>query len=158
MAVSLDRYRVAPGERVEVSVVLGAYRGRDRLLTRSIVIPPELSPGTLNVAVGGALAASRNAEQDELMLPRDLDDLVELINRLRRNDQIYIRATREEAGVRLHGARLPNLPPSVATVLSRPRRSSGVEQTVERGVLEETISTEYMVEGSTRIQLIVEQP
>ena len=156
--VSLDRYRVTPGERVEVSVVLGAYRGGDRLLTRSIVIPPELSPGTLNVTVGGALAASRNAEQDELMLPRDLDELVELINRLRRNDQIYIRATREEAGVRLQGARLPNLPPSVATVLSRPRRSSGVEQTVERGVLEETISTEYMVEGSTRIQLIVEQP
>ena len=156
--VSLDRYRVAPGERVEVSVVLGAYRGRDQVLKRVIVIPPEVPPGTLNVTVGGALAASRNAAQDESMLPRDLDELVELINRLRRNDQLYIRVSREEAGVRLHDARLPNLPPSVATVLSRPRRSSGIEQTVERGILEETISTEYMVEGGTRIQLLVEAP
>ena len=118
----------------------------------------EVLPGKLSVTVGGALAASRSAARDESMLPRDLDELVELINRLRRNDRVYILATREEAGVRVHGTRLPNLPPSVATVLSRPRRSSGIEQTVERGVLEEAIPTDYVVEGATRVQLIVEAP
>jgi len=156
--VSLDRYRVAPGESVDVSVVMGAYRSRDQVLKRNIVIPSEVPPGKLSVIVGGALAASRSAAQDESMLPRDLDELVELINRLRRNDMVYILATREEAGVRIYGSRLPNLPPSVATVLSRPRRSSGIEQTVERGILEEGISTDYVVEGVARVQLTVEAP
>jgi hypothetical protein len=156
--VSLDRYRVAPGDTVEVSVVLGAYRGRDQVLKRRIVIPPEVPAGKLDLTVGGALAASRSAAQSDEMLPRDLGELVELINRLRRNDMVYILATREEAGVVVHGSRLPNLPPSAETLLSRPKRSSGTEQTVERNILEEGIVTDHVVEGATRVQLTVVAP
>ena len=49
-------------------------------------------------------------------LPRDLDQLILLINQLRRNDRVFIVATREDAGALVSGARLPNLPPSAATL------------------------------------------
>jgi len=156
--VSLDRYRVAPGETVEVTVVLSAYRGRDQVLRREIVIPPEVSPGQVSVIVGGAPEVSRSMGRDEPLLPRDLDQLIRLINQLRRNDRVFIVATREDAGVLVSGARLPNLPPSAATLLSRPRRSVGSGQVTERGILEEIIPTEYAVEGSARIQLTLEAP
>jgi hypothetical protein len=92
------------------------------------------------------------------MLPRDLEQLIALINQLRRNDRIYIAATREDTGAVLHGERLPNLPPSVATVLARPRSRGNVVQVTRRSVFEEVIETDFAVEGSARIELEIEGP
>jgi hypothetical protein len=156
--VSLDRYRVAPGGTVEVTVVLGAYRGADRAMRHAITIPPETTPGPITIIVGSALEASRSVGRSEPLLPRDLDQLIRLINQLRRNDNVYIVATRSEAGVSLSGERLPNLPPSVATVLSRPPRGVGTGELIERSILEEVVPTEFVVEGSARIGLNVEAP
>jgi len=156
--VSLDRYSVVPGGAVEVTVVVSAYRGRDRVLRRVITIPPETPPGPITVTVGSALEASRSVGRSEPLLPRDLEQLIRLINQLRRNDSVYILATREETGVLLSGQRLPNLPPSVATVLSRPPRNVGAVRVAARSILEEIVQTDYVVEGSARIGLELEAP
>jgi hypothetical protein len=153
---ALDRYRVAPGESVEVTVVVSPYRGPDRLLTREIVVPAETPPGPLSVSIGGALAVSRSEEFDGQVLPRDLDQLIWLVNRLRRNDRIHILATREDSGVLVGGDRMPNLPPSVARVLTRPRSTGNVTAIPHRAVLEEVVPTDYSIEGHTRIRLEVE--
>ena len=155
---SLDRYRVRAGETVEAAVVLGPYRGRDQVFTRTIRIPKETPSGTLTLQVGGAVAVSREEDHYEPVLPRDLDQLIRLINQLRRNDRIYIVATREDSGVLLEGSRLPNLPPSVANVLSRPKSRGNFIVVRRRSVLEEIVETEYAVEGSARIELEVEAP
>jgi hypothetical protein len=153
---ALDRYRVAPGESVEVTVVLSPYRGPDLLLTREIFVPPETPPGPLSIAIGGALAVSRHEEFDGPLLPRDLDQLIWLINRLRRNDRIYILARRDDSGVLVGGDRMPNLPPSVARALTRPRSTGNVTSIPQRAVLEEVLPTDYAVEGHARIRLEVE--
>jgi len=155
---SLDRYRVRAGDEVEAAVVLSPFRGPEKVYTTTIHIPEETPAGTLSLHVGGALALSRAEEAYEPVLPRDLDQLIELINQLRRNDRIYIAATREDSGVLLEGTRLPNLPPSVANVLSRPRSRGNVVQVPRRSVLEEVIETDFAVEGSARIELQVEGP
>jgi hypothetical protein len=51
---------------------------------------------------------------------------------------------------------LPNLPPSVDGVLSRPRSRGNFTVVSRRSVLEEVILTDYAVQGLTRIQLEVE--
>jgi hypothetical protein len=155
---SLDRYRVAPGETVEVSAVLGVRRGGDRVVRRELLVPPETPAGRLEVTVGGALAASRSAAADDMLLPRDLGELVRLINRLRRNDRVYVLATREEPGWVLQGSRLPNLPASAATVLSYSRRGGFAGRTLEQVVIEEAIATDSVIEGSVRLQLEVLSP
>jgi hypothetical protein len=153
---ALDRHRVAPGETVEVTVRVSPYRGADLVLRNEIVVPPETAPGTLTVVIGGALAVSRDEDREEPVLPRDLDQLIWLINQLRRNDRIYILATRDDSGVLLGGHRLPNLPPSVARVLVRPGRKGNVTYIPERSVFEEVLPTDYAVEGYVRVELEVE--
>ena len=155
---SLDRYHVRAGETVETSIVLAPFRGRQQVFTRSIRIPEETPAGTLTLQVGGALAFSRAEDSREPVLPRDLDQLVSLINQLRRNDHIYIAATREDSGVLLGGARLPNLPPSVANVLSQPPSRGNFVRVPRRSILEESVETAYAVEGSAEITLEVEAP
>ena len=134
------------------------FRGPDQLLTRKIVVPPETLPGTIRITIGGALAVSHDEERDVPQLPRDLDQLIRLINQLRRNDRIYILASREDSGVLLDGNRMPNLPPSVARVLTHPRGAGNVTFLRRRNIVEEVVSTDYAVEGSVRVQLEVVTP
>jgi len=156
--VTLDRYRVRAGEPITVTVVLTPFRGPDLTLSREIAIPPETAPGRLVLSVGGALAVSRAEGTGEAVFPKDLDQLIWLINNLRKNDRVYIVASRDDSGVFLDGARLPNLPPSVTSILSRPRSQGNYAVIRQRGILEEEIPTDFAVAGLTTIQLEVEAP
>ena len=84
--------------------------------------------------------------------------MIRLINQLRRNDRIHILASREDSGVLLGGNRMPNLPPSVARVLTRPGGAGNVTYIQRRSIVEEVIPTDYTVEGSVRVQLEVVAP
>jgi hypothetical protein len=156
--VTLDRYRVRAGETVRATIVLSPYRGPDLSLESEIEIPPETPPGRLTLHVGGALAVSRAEDGHVPIFPRDLDQLIWLINRLRRNDRVYIVASRDDSGVFLGGSRLPNLPPSITSILVRPRSLGNFAVIPRRGVLEKELSTDYAVEGLTKILLEVEAP
>jgi hypothetical protein len=156
--VSLDRYRVRAGEHLTVTVVLTPFRGPDLVLSREIEVPPETAPGRLNLTVGGALDVSRSEGTGENVFPRDLDQLIWLINNLRKNDRVYVVASRDDSGVLLGGARLPNLPPSVTSILARPRSLGNYAVVRQRGILEEELPTPFAVSGLTGIQLEVEAP
>jgi hypothetical protein len=156
--IALDRYRARPGETVQATIVLSPYRGGDQILTSKIEIPEETPPGRLSLQVGSAVAVSRAETHEGPLLPRDLDQLIDLINQLRRNDSIYIVASSEDSGVLLEGARLPNLPPSAAAILSFSGSRGNLTPIPRRRVMEEAISTDYAVEGSARIELEVEAP
>ena len=78
-----------------------------------------------------------------------------LVNRLRRNDRVYIVASRADNSVFFGGARLPNLPPSVTSILTRPRSYGNYTFVPERGVLEEDISADGAVEGFVRLAIEV---
>jgi len=80
---------------------------------------------------------------------------VTLINRLRRNDRVYIVASRADSGAFVGGARLPNLPPSVTSLLSRPRSFGNFASVPERGVLEEEIPIDADLAGFARVSLDV---
>ncbi len=156
--VTLDRYRVVAGETVEVTVVLSPFRGAERIVRRQLVVPAETSPGTITVAVGGALAVTQELDHDEPLLPGDLEQLIALINQLRRNDQIYIIGRSDDLGVLLEGARMPNLPPSVATVLTRPRSRGQFVMVPQRSIFEEVVAMDYEIEGAVSIELEVQAP
>ncbi len=156
--VSLDRYSLSPGESFEVTVALTPYRGQELVLRRKVTLPQETPPGRLVLHVGGAWDVSRAEPQEEMLFPRDLDQLIELINRLRRNDRIYILAMREDTGFFLDGSRLPNLPPSVASVLSRPRTLGNMTFLPQRGLFEEELPTDYAIQGAARVQIAVTEP
>lgn len=153
--VTLDRYRVKAGTTVTARVLVAPYRGADKTLTREIEIPEETTPGPLTLQIGSAAAINRVEDADGPIVPRNLEQLVTLVNRLRRNDRLYIVASRADNGVFLGGARLPNLPPSITSMLTRPRSYGNYTFVPERGVLETDIPAEGAVEGFVRVAIEV---
>lgn len=156
--VTLDRYRAHPGEKVTVSAVVAPYRGAETVLTREVEIPAETPPGRLLLEVGDAMSLNRAEAEEDGITPRSLKQLIGLVNRLRRNDRIYIVGIRADSGAFVGGARLPNLPPSAQAILSRPRTFGHTTVVPQRGVLEEEILTAYAAEGFARVPLDVEAP
>ncbi len=155
--VTLDRYRARAGDTVRVSVVLRPYRGDDRVIERDVEIPAGTPDGPLNLIVGGSFAVSRPSPGQEPLVPADLAQFIWLVNNLRRNDHVFVLATREDDGLFMDGTRLPNLPPAAASVLTRPASRGNVTAVRERGVFEERVRTEFAVDGLARIQLQVDR-
>jgi hypothetical protein len=156
--LTLDRYRVRAGEELEATLVLTPFRGPDRVLRRVIRVPVETPPGALTLQAGSGALAARAENADTPPAPTELAQLIQLINRLPRNDRVYLVATREDNGVFLGGARLSNLPPSLATVLTRPRNRGNFATVSQRTVLEEYLPVDYQVDGVARVQVEVEAP
>jgi hypothetical protein len=156
--VTLDRYRVRPGDTVRASVVLQPFRGPDQTLVADVLVPPGTAPGRLLLHVGNGLEVTDAEGLDDPLMPRDLRQLIQLINGIRRNDRVHLVALADDRGALLDGARLPNLPPSVASVLARPRSDGNHASLRYRGVLQEEIPTSHAVEGLARVQIEVEAP
>jgi hypothetical protein len=123
-----------------------------------VLVPPETVPGRLVLHVGNALEVMDAEGLDDPVMPRGLGQLIQLINGIRRNDRVHVVALAEDSGAFLDGTRLPNLPPSVASVLARPRSAGNYTSLRYRGVLQDEIPTSHAVEGIARVQVEVEAP
>jgi len=156
--VNLDRYRVKAGTSLTARLFLTPYRGAEQVVTREVAIPEETPAGPLTLQFGDAAAMSRLEDVEGPIVPRSLEQLVTLVNRLKRNDRVYVVATRADNGVFLGGARLPNLPPAVASILTRPRSFGNSTFVPERGVFEDEIPANGAVDGFVRLSIEVEAP
>ncbi len=102
-------------------------------------IPPIVPPGPLHVLVadGATLMTFDNAESgDEVLIPRGLSHLIQLINNIRKNDRLYVRLFRREPGAVIRGEGLPGLPPSVLSILESERRSGALSPLAISSILE----------------------
>jgi hypothetical protein len=153
----LSRDRARAGETVQVSVSLKPFRGPEVTRQIDLAIPEEAPPGRLFLQVGDGIDLARAEPDDEDFAPRDLRQLIWLINHLRTNNTIYAVLTRADNGILYQGQRLPNLPPSIAQVMVRPQTRGNYLRLGLRGVAEESIETDYMVSGYKLLTLDVEE-
>ena len=154
----VSRDRVRAGEAIDVSIGLKPFRGPELTRNLKITIPPEVPPGRLLLQVGDASALARtDPEAGDDFVPRDLHQLVWLINHLRRNDRLYAILVRPDNGLVFQGERLPNLPPSMAQVMARPDTRGNVLRVLYRGVAEESLSLPYAIDGYRLIAIDVEE-
>ena len=150
-----DRYRVTAGEAVELELVLEPFRGPRRRLRATVRVPDDQPPGKWTLLVAGPAIVQRDDVGEEPLLPRDLDQLVRLINQLRRNERVYIVASQPDTGWLIDGVRLTNLPPSVAAVLGRLGGRGSRITVPRRHAVEESLPAGDVVEGSVRLELEV---
>jgi hypothetical protein len=155
----VDRDRVRPGDTIQVSASLKPFRGPSVTRQINIRVPDEVPPGRLLLQVGDGLTLARTESdrEDHDFSPRDLSQLIWLINRLRSNNTIYAVLTRSDNGILFQGERLPNLPPSIAQVMVRPQTRGNYLRLLYRGVAEETLETEYALSGYKQIAIEVEE-
>ena len=157
--VWVGRERARPGDKVPLTVTLQPFRGKEITSTFDLTIPEELTPGKLFLQVGDGQTVSRKEEQSAGEFhPKDLAQLIWLINHLRANDKLYVIITRPDNGVLLQGARLPDLPPSKALVMVRPQTEGNYLKVGFRGIAEESIPTDFAIEGYKTLVVEVEDP
>jgi hypothetical protein len=155
----VSRDRVRPGETIQVSAILKPFRGPAVTRQINVRVPDEVTPGRLLLQVGDGLTLARTEAEgeDHEFAPRDLEQLIWLINHLRSNSTLYAVLTRSDNGILFQGQRLPNLPPSVAQVMVRPQTRGNYLRLQYRGVAEESLTTEYALSGYKQIAVEVEE-
>ncbi|MFQ5877172.1 MAG: hypothetical protein ACE5JH_05715 [Acidobacteriota bacterium] len=153
----LSKDRARAGETIRVYVNIKPFRGPEVTRQIEIEIPDEVPPGRLVLRVGDGLALARAEREEDEFFPRDLEQLIWLINHLRRNDTVYAVLTRTDNGILFQGRRLPNLPPSIAQVMVRPQTRGNFQRLVYRGVAEEKLRTDYMITGYKILIVDVEE-
>jgi len=122
--ISVDRNEARRGENIEIQAYVRTESGKQFVQRIPVQIPADAPPGQLVIFVGdgGALQESSAAKA---FVPQDLGQLVGAINKIRKDDRLYVKLFRITPGVVIGTSELPNLPPSVVATLNNDRSSGG---------------------------------
>jgi hypothetical protein len=153
--ISLDRTEVNSGESVEVQAYIRTDAGKQFVQRIPVQIPAEISSGPLVITVGDG-ATLQETSVAKTFVPLDLTQLVSALNKVKKNDRLYLRLQRPAPGIVIGTSEMPNLPPSVVATLNSDRTSGGytampLSQVYER----ELKAADFLITGQQTITVIV---
>jgi hypothetical protein len=152
--------QVRPGDHIVVTGLLRTPSGGTVVEKIPVDIPESVSDKRLSLVVGSG--ASLNTIQNRLTpirtTPRDLHQLVRALNRIRRNNRLYVLLMTPQRSLTLQGEDYPSPPPSlVQTFLSDPAVSSSVIYGNASVIGDyQTKPTQYTIQGEKTLYLKVE--
>jgi hypothetical protein len=148
-----------PGSVVPVRVQLRTRRGETVTETLSLEVPASATGGsyTLLVADAHTMDAVEQREMRQAFAPRDLDQLVRALNKLRASNRIYARLTRAAGGAVVGGEYLPALPGSVLSVLSSADQGTSVVPLPAAPVWQGELRAPRAVNGWRQLSVSVER-
>jgi hypothetical protein len=148
---------VAPGDTVEAVVRLRPYRGSPLTRTLAIPVPVALQEDTLMLRLCDADSASAwdASRAPDRLVPRNLEDVLRLLEGERRHDAIYAQLVRRESGRVVGGRELPGLPSSVLSAM-KPQGDPARVKSTQAGILtEQRLPTPFQVVGSVELPVVV---
>jgi hypothetical protein len=124
-----SKSEVAPGDKIEVTAVLRTPSGETIVQKIPVEIPENVNDRMLSLVVGSG--AAMNQIQTRFspanMSLRDLQQLVQALNKTRRNNRVYALLMAPQRSFVLQGDEYPSPPPSLLqTFLADPAVSSSV--------------------------------
>jgi hypothetical protein len=123
--ISVDRSEVRGGETVTLWAHLRGSRGEMTVEQYPIVIPGGLRPGPVQLMVGdGTTVTNSELRRGTTGAPAGLTAAIRELNKLRKNDRLYVKILSNEPGVVIGGEEFPSLPPSIIALLDTDRASS----------------------------------
>lgn len=156
--VRLDSDIYQPGDKLVAKVELDPYKGAPAVAEVSLDLPANLAPGRYQAVVCDALTSIRSAlrNRPHMLQPQDMEQLYRVLELqlAPRRQNLYLRVMTRDVGVALKGEAMPNLPRSVAQILSSRRRSGTLPI---RNELVATTSTPFVVQGSRALYFTVVQ-
>ncbi|HEX4347378.1 MAG TPA: SpoIVB peptidase S55 domain-containing protein [Vicinamibacterales bacterium] len=151
--VWVDDPRPRAGKSVPVKVLLRTYRGEDLVETVPIDIPAN-AHGNLSVTVMDG-ARLNQLDQRDVRGARSITQLIRALNKVRRNDALYVRLLSSDPGAVVNGEVLPSLPPSVLAVVEADRATGGVTALNSATLGEWNLPVGRAVSGQRTIQITV---
>jgi len=153
--ISLDATDVVRGENVEVQAYVRTDSGKQFVERIPVQIPADAPAGQLMIMVGDG-ATLQESSSARAFVPRDLGQLVGAINKIKKNDRLYVRLLRPAPGVVIGTSELPNLPPSVVATLNSERTSGGYTQMSLSQLYERELSpADFVITGQQAISVNV---
>jgi hypothetical protein len=153
--ISLDRTEVNGGETVEVQAYVRTDSGKQFVQRIPVQIPAEISSGPLMITVGDG-ATLQETSGAKTFVPLDLGQLVGAINKVKKNDRLYLKLRRPAPGVVIGTSELPNLPPSVVATLNSDRTSGGYSAMPLSQIYEREIApAAFLITGQQTITVTV---
>lgn len=122
-----EKSEVRPGEDINVKVLLRPYRGEPFIQEVPVTIPAQAARGNLRILVSDAPTLNRlgNFLASNSSRLAGLGQLITLINRERRNHQLYITLLQPNPTLVVEDKELPNAPLSQINVLDKQRKGGG---------------------------------
>ncbi len=157
--VWIDGTRVKPGATVDLKMLLRTYRGEEITRTVPVQIPPN-ARGAVSVMVSDGTRLSQWEARELQVQPlqtRDLNQMLRVLNKARKNNRLYVRLLGREQGAVVKGESLSSLPPSVMAILESDR-NGGSFRPLQNAVLGEwDIPTGHAVNGTRTLSLPIEE-
>jgi len=153
--VWLDKYEAKPGERIQVKIFYRAFGGQTVQETVDIEAPPLAAGSEFHLVIADAMSIhqlEQNLYRRQDFIPRNLAQLIRILNNLRKNNRIYFKMLASKPGLFLKGEELPNLPPSLTSMFSSPRAAASAPTELTRSTLREyQLPIPYVFRGMASI-------
>src|SRR5207249_3795968 len=95
--IALDRTEVRRGEKIEIQAYVRTESGKQFVQRIPVQIPADATPGQLLVFVGDG-GALQEGSAAKAFVPRDLGQLVNAINKVKKSDRLYVKLFRITPG------------------------------------------------------------
>ena len=153
--ISLDRTEAGRGDTVEIQAYVRTESGKQFVQRIPVRIPTDVPLGQLLVFVGDG-GSLQEGSAAKAFVPTDLGQLVGAINKIKKNDRLYVKLFRITPGAVIGTNEMPNLPPSMVATLNSDRTSGGYTPTVLSPIYEKELPpAEFVISGQQLIGIDV---
>jgi hypothetical protein len=155
-SIRIDRDEVRAGDSVDLRIIARKANGETVEESYPVKIPPDVTPGSISLLVADGLnvMAADTREQGDDLIPRDLTQMIQFINNLRKNNRLYARIYRREPGAVVRGEGLPGLPPSILSIFRSDRTAGGMSPIQTSAFMEyELPPSDYVISGARTLNL-----
>ena len=119
------------------------------------LVPSDIQPGNWSITVADAGSTQENSSVNSFTAS-SLKELIDVLNRGRRDDRLYLQLHRASGSVVMGTDEMPNLPSSVLATMNSGRNSGGQKTTSVQVLLDQQLpSTEYIVTGKQSLEIRV---
>ena len=153
--IALDRTQVRAGETFELQAFVRTDSGKTFVQKVAVKIPEDTPGGTLMIVVGDGNSIQQT-DVSQQFVPKDVGELIKMINELKKNDRLYLQTYRVTNGAVIGANELPNLPPSVLATLNNDRTAGGFKPTLQTVLTEQEIApAEFLIAGKQTLAIEV---
>jgi len=156
--ISVNNAEVKPGESVTLTAYLRTTSGDTVIEQYPVQIPSGLPAGQIQLVVGdGTTVTNLDLRRGPSGVPAGIKQVINELNKLRKNDRLYIKVVSSQPGVVIGGEEFPSLPPSMAALINSDRSSSrnvsGLPNSTVREY--ELPQSKYVIQGQRVLNLTV---
>jgi hypothetical protein len=155
----VDKTDVRRGETLEIQAFARKDNGTEFVQRIPVKIPVDAPIGEMVVLVGDGNSinvADLRTQSAAESVPKDLGQLVRNMNKLKRNNRLYVKVLRSGVGAVVNNEEMPTLPPSVLATLNSQRTAGGYAPLSVATLMESELPpSEFVIVGQQSIAINV---